>query len=369
MFERVKGNVGRNPYLLAILMFCFALTLISTITCAEVQRCVCSEENECCDGCSPTQQTSCNDGLFCTTTDTCSDQGACVGTDSPCSNEQTCSEEDKQCCESNVTLQCSVNGDVAYHDSCGQAGTVVEDCHDTKGACCDSENGGCTEPVCGCGEGWTGFSCDSCVIYVMETGDDDAAGSSWATAKETIQAGLDTANSDGCKEVWVASGVYKPTDTADRSASIYLKSGIDLYGGFAGGEWVREQRDPAVNETILSGNIGLSFQTDDNSYHVVEAASNAIIDSFTIEDGNADGAEDTPPSRGGGLYVGYYATPFLVKNCTFQNNLALQGGGIGNYRGSIVVLNSRFLGNEASRAAGGGDLQWRSRFHGGQWSV
>jgi hypothetical protein len=49
------------------------------------------------------------------------------------------------------------------------------------------------------------------------------------------------------------AGTYKHTATADRTISFALKNGVGVYGGFAGTETMRSQRNPATNVTILSG--------------------------------------------------------------------------------------------------------------------
>ncbi len=83
--------------------------------------------------------------------------------------------------------------------------------------------------------------------------------------------------------MWVAAGVYRPTDRGDRTATIRLHTGVGLYGGFTGMETERDQRDWKSNETILSGAI--SDDPKDHSYHVVIGADDAVIDGFTIRDG------------------------------------------------------------------------------------
>ena len=100
-------------------------------------------------------------------------------------------------------------------------------------------------------------------------------GRSWATAYSTLQEGLNTAGlraglpSSAPVEVWVAAGAYKPTDSGDRAASFRLVPGVGLFGGFAGTETERDQRDWTQNETILSGAI--SEDLKGHSLHVVTA--------------------------------------------------------------------------------------------------
>ena len=84
------------------------------------------------------------------------------------------------------------------------------------------------------------------VVRVSPSGVDDMAhdGSSWALAKRTVQAGMDAALS-AQGEVWVAAGTY-----AER---LLLHPYVYMYGGFAGGESTRDERDWTVNKSIVDG--------------------------------------------------------------------------------------------------------------------
>ena len=80
-----------------------------------------------------------------------------------------------------------------------------------------------------------------------------------------------------------------------------MKAGVKIYGGFAGSETARDQRDWVTNTTTLSGNIGGTGNTD-NSYHVVTSSSlttAAVLDGFIISDGSANGVHNL---EGGGMY-------------------------------------------------------------------
>ena len=125
-----------------------------------------------------------------------------------------------------------------------------------------------------------------------------AIAQSWANAC-TLQTALTSAVSGD--EIWVAAGTYKPTTGTDRSATFQLKNGVAIYGGFAGTETARDQRNPVANLTILSGDIDnndsqtpiitdLTTVTGNttNSYHVVTGATGATLDGFTITAGNAN---------------------------------------------------------------------------------
>ena len=71
-------------------------------------------------------------------------------------------------------------------------------------------------------------------------------------AKRTVQAGIDAAAAVG-GEVWVAAGTYQERIT--------LRTCAHVYGGFAGTETQRSQRNWSANLTILDGNQAGSVVT------------------------------------------------------------------------------------------------------------
>jgi len=170
-------------------------------------------------------------------------------------------------------------------------------------------------------------------------------GLSWANAYTDLQAGLAAVSGD---EIWVAEGTYKPTTGTLRTVSFVLKSGLGLYGGFAGTETELGQRSWETNATVLSGDIGTSGSAADNSYRVVVGAHLAVLDGFTITAGNAS-------ISGGGMY-NEDVSP-TVTNCTFSGNAAGDfngaGGGMCNSNSSPTVTNCTFSGNTADKYGGG----------------
>ncbi len=83
-------------------------------------------------------------------------------------------------------------------------------------------------------------------IYVDANASGDFTGSSWANAVSDLQFGLALAAACPGKEVWVADGTYKPDGASpdDRALSFNVLPGLQVYGGFAGGETDLGDRDP-----------------------------------------------------------------------------------------------------------------------------
>ncbi len=190
-------------------------------------------------------------------------------------------------------------------------------------------------------------------IFVRSTASGANNGTSWIDAYTSLQSAITAAMSGD--EIWVAAGTYKPTATMDRSSSFALKNGVGVYGGFAGTETMRSQRNPAANVTILSGDIGTTADSTDNSYHVVTSGSTVtatgILDGFTVTAGRADGAAD-PTDRGGGVYINLGSPSFV--RCIFSGNYAgNRGGGVRVAAGSPSFTDCTFQGNFAQSAGAG----------------
>ena len=94
------------------------------------------------------------------------------------------------------------------------------------------------------------------VVYVdgnRDSGSQD--GKSWDTAFRSVQDGIDAAAAGGGGEVWVAAATYTPTNGSDRTLSIRLKPGVELYGGFVGNEAKRTERDLPESLFRIAGDI------------------------------------------------------------------------------------------------------------------
>jgi parallel beta-helix repeat protein len=186
------------------------------------------------------------------------------------------------------------------------------------------------------------------VIYVDADAEGNNNGASWYDAYLYLQDALSTATNGN--EIWVAQGTYltdrntaNPGGTGSRGAAFYLTNGVGIYGGFAGKELARTERNYLNYKSVLSGDIGTVATTTDNSYHVIYTLSNnatAVLDGFTITAGNANGT--APHNEGGGLYANGQPT---IAHCIFIRNIAVYGGGVYSTSISPEFKNCAFLGN------------------------
>ncbi len=169
-------------------------------------------------------------------------------------------------------------------------------------------------------------------IYVNASSNGSVTGTSWENAFTDLQAALTVATEGNT--IWVAAGTYYPTSGTDRSVSFEMVDGVAVYGGFAGGELNIDSRDWELNKTILSGDIGSSGISDDNTAHVVKGADNAILDGFIIEKGNAMGVISSGGSGGGGGGDNHTSPEAIM-----SSNGDMCGGGILNFQVAAVYRN------------------------------
>ena len=178
-------------------------------------------------------------------------------------------------------------------------------------------------------------------------------------------------------EIWVASGLYYPTQfppTAtggfwlnQRYETFLITDGIKLYGSFLGTESSIDQRNIIANPSILSGDIGVIGDSSDNCFHVIVAAADTsgsgigvTIDGFTIVNGNADdftgnyyivNGNHVDCVAGGGIML--IGGNNIINNNILHNNQAYtNGGGISVTNGNAVITNNIIYDNSYSYTAG-----------------
>jgi len=210
------------------------------------------------------------------------------------------------------------------------------------------------------------FPLSAQIIYISENGTGD--GTAWSQAAGDLSEILLTAQPGD--EIWVAAGTYRPDecsdcDQDDREDRFEIPNQVQVYGGFAGTETQRTQRDWINNETILSGDINQDSQPDSNSFTIVyfeNVDSTTIIDGFTIRDGSANddlSSAESSGRSGAGIYNrGSSKSNPVIQNCKFINHFAdAYGAAIyndGRSGGSAnpAILNCSFTGNYAIRSGG-----------------
>jgi hypothetical protein len=224
--------------------------------------------------------------------------------------------------------------------------------------------------------------------YVKTVSSGAGDGSSWANASSDIQGIINGSLEND--SIWIAAGVYKPQADASGNTSptnarqkvFYMKSGIKIFGGFAGTETSLNQRDFKTNKTIFSGDIDnndtntdgnniAESSTDiqgDNVYQLLVIANcnkttrvdgiiftSAKSNSITSPAQTINGSNITP-DLGSAIHI--LASYPTIQNCVFSGNY---GGFFGNvyqnnlsspYIDTVKVLSSVFVGNYAQYGGG-----------------
>ena len=165
--------------------------------------------------------------------------------------------------------------------------------------------------------------------YVATNGNNAAAGTNWATAKQTIQAAVDAAEAGDV--VWVSNGTY-------------ATGGRAVYGGMTNrvaiGKPVTVQSVYGPDETILLGGVAT---------RCAYVGTNAVLSGFTLTNGatrNVEFADHARERSGGGAWC---ESSGVLSNCVLSGNSAGSYGG-GAYGG--VLRNCALKGNLASWGGG-----------------
>ena len=114
-------------------------------------------------------------------------------------------------------------------------------------------------------------------------------------------------------------------------------------GGYPAGGGTR---NITANVTTLSGALSAGV----NSRHVVVGADSALLDGFTVRDGNAVGTESYD-TYGGGVFC--YNISLTLANCIICNNSATYGAGLYGGSATLTVNNCTFLNNTSTYEGGG----------------
>ena len=217
-------------------------------------------------------------------------------------------------------------------------------------------------------------------LFVDATATGNNNGSSWNNAYTSLAMAIkhiDTANQ--IDTLLIARGIYKPeynyhdTPTSNKTTSFVLTRGnIAIIGGYASGGG---SLNPAINTTILSGNIGNFYDSTDNSNKIMyiigtnrqNTIDHIFVHNLTFQESygfntigwvyeNINGYS-LNASIGGGLAV--HNANVTVDNCIFQRNHNHQtGSGLGQEYGHIIINNCKFDNNNSKHSGGAVGLLW-----------
>lgn len=181
-------------------------------------------------------------------------------------------------------------------------------------------------------------------------------GKTWATAFNALDKAMMAADSGD--SVWVAKGIYRQLVMGQ---FLQLKSGVKLYGGFAGNETSFAQRNITANNSIITG----YFERAIKNTGVVDA----LLDGFSIV-GRYGGVSNSNSSvtfrnvtfdqcgelaKGASLYNSDNSTITII-NSVFSNSISTEGGAIYNENSRLEIRGSSFLNNTAKGFGSGGAI-------------
>ena len=175
--------------------------------------------------------------------------------------------------------------------------------------------------------------------FVSPTGDDAADGKSWATAKATLQGGVDACPWPGMT-VWVTNGVYA---TGGRAAYGIMTNRVTIGAAIA----VRSVNGPSVTHIVGSPAPG-STNPGPGAVRCAWIAAGATLQGFTLTNGSTLATGDENHERsGGGAFC--QSPEAIVSNCIVAGNCAhTHGGGIQWGRAEASTIR----GNRAATGAG-----------------
>ncbi|KAA0991953.1 choice-of-anchor Q domain-containing protein [Dyadobacter aurulentus] len=230
------------------------------------------------------------------------------------------------------------------------------------------------------------------VLFVKKGGAGSGNGDSWDNAAPEVADALFAGQfKPEIFEIWVAGGTYLPlyrpdnlsnADPKDQANTFLMVDGISLYGGFAGTETTREERNPGLtaNASILSGdfeeNDNFNFTEildnedfdpgyEDNANRLITMVAlqdfGVALNGFKIEGaqnlfGNPEetilvSETEVPAGFGAGILV--MDSDALIENVVLRKNIGILGGGMMAFNAYVTITNSLIYHNIDAGAGSG----------------
>jgi len=186
-------------------------------------------------------------------------------------------------------------------------------------------------------------SAHAVVRYVKPSGTGN--GSSWTNAADNIQAMINASSSGD--SVWIAGGTYNLT------ATLIMKEGVNVYGGFSGSEIRTSQR---IRSDINGNGVVEAWEYTPATVLNGEDAIQVLkqLTAFTVETiWNGVTITGGTNTEGGGAYI---RTNGALVNCVISENMASNaGGGVYNAGGRMTFCKiSKNSVTTSATARGGG---------------
>ncbi|MCK4563544.1 MAG: right-handed parallel beta-helix repeat-containing protein, partial [Verrucomicrobia bacterium] len=192
------------------------------------------------------------------------------------------------------------------------------------------------------------YSADFSAVHVSPMGNDANDGSSWATAKKTIQAGVDAQEITG-GIVWVTNGTYLLSSEIEVAKEVRVVSVNGPESTLVDGGGVVRCFNLGDSKCLVSGftitNGSVNGSTPDGGWEtegggVNCSGLNPVVHNCILIDNSAK-------SYGGGMMRG------TAKNCVFSNNSVTDNYGYGGGMYQGAAENCLLVGNTANYYGGG----------------
>lgn len=175
------------------------------------------------------------------------------------------------------------------------------------------------------------------IVYVDSMVSVPGDGSSWNKALQYLSNATESARiNDAIKQIHVAKGTYYPTGNMNvnyqDTSFVITKSDLRVLGGYPNGGGARNAN---LNTTLLSGDIGVNNDLNDNSRGImliqnIDATDSLIVDGFTLTKGaQFSGSDNGISAIAGGLAIFNSYANTVINNCKFIENYGYTCAAIG----------------------------------------